>query len=203
MRHAHEPGSRERDGEVAGVAWARPLAEDNHRAEDREDRLHLLQDDGRDEVVVREERFGEQDRGDRRGAGADCDRREDVTPAEPEDSRKRTGRERQRQHDEYEVLAEDDRRGRRRRRQRPADPLVEPPERRSERDERDAGRSPHAENLARDLVVEDPRAYFTVVGMFVIFPEAICALICRTFAAIPCGVFGENLPIPTPLTSRP
>ena len=109
----------------------------------REDRLHLLQHDGRDEVVVREERLGEEDRRDRRRAGADRDRREDVAPAEPEHSGERAGGERQRQGDEDEVLAEDDRRGRRRRGQRPADPLVEAPERRRERDEHDPERSPH------------------------------------------------------------
>ena len=45
--------------------------------------------------------------------------------------------------------------------------------------------------------------HLTVVGMFVILPDAICCLITATFAAIPAGVFGENLPMPTPPMSRP
>src|SRR5581483_7582346 len=67
---------------------------------------------------------------------------------------------------------------------------------------RDDGEAPAAHE--RDLgICERRHAYLTVVGMFLIFPAASCCLIAATFAAIPFGAFGENLPMPTPLTFRP
>ncbi len=39
--------------------------------------------------------------------------------------------------------------------------------------------------------------------MFVIFPLTICALIAATLAAMPFGVFAENLPMPTPSSLMP
>src|SRR5260221_636452 len=45
--------------------------------------------------------------------------------------------------------------------------------------------------------------YFTVVGMFAIFPLMICCSIFLTFASMPFGAFGENLPRPTPFCSSP
>jgi hypothetical protein len=53
------------------------------------------------------------------------------------------------------------------------------------------------------LVGVQATRHFTVVGMFLIFPEAICFSTCATFAAIPFGAFGENFPMPTPFTFRP
>ena len=108
----------------------------NAGADDRDDRLDLLQDDRGDEVVAVHERLREQDRRERRRAGADHDCGENVPPAEPDDRHERRAEKRQRQQDEQDVLAEDDRRNGGRLRERRADPRVEPPERSRERDER-------------------------------------------------------------------
>ena len=127
LRHADQPRADERGREVEREPRARPLAEDDRRGDDRHDRLHLLQHDGRHEVGALDECLGEEDRRDRRRAGADHDRREDVAPPQAEHGRERAERKRQRDEHEREVLAEDDRRDFCRMRQRRADPGVEAP----------------------------------------------------------------------------
>ena len=57
--------------------------------------------------------------------------------------------------------------------------------------------------LAAGAEITVVAAYLTIVGMFVIFPLMICALIAATLAAMPFGVFGENLPMPTPSSLMP
>ena len=97
---AHEPGADDRRDEEEREASPGPLAEDQARTDDRDDGLNLLQDDRRDEVVAVHERLGEQDRRERRGAGADHDRGDDVPPAEPDDGDERPREKRQREQDE-------------------------------------------------------------------------------------------------------
>src|SRR6185437_10528750 len=139
MSLVHEPEAHEGGEEEPHEACARPLAQQESGAGDRDQRLHLLDHDGRDEVRVSDERVGEEDRGDGRRAGADHDRRGDVAAAGAEDGAQRGEEQRQRQQDEDHVLAEDDRRRRRRPAHRLADDRVRAPHRGGDRDEHDSG----------------------------------------------------------------
>ena len=91
IRDTHQPGADQRRAEIEREPRAHALAEDDPRRDHRHDRLHLLQHDRRHEVGADDERLREEDRRDRRGAGADHDRREHVAPAEAEDGRERAG----------------------------------------------------------------------------------------------------------------
>ena len=113
---------------------SRPLAEDEPRADDRDERLDLLEDDGRDGVAV-DERLREEDRRDRGSAHADHDGGRDVARACAADGHERGRDQRKRQEHEHEVLAEHDRRGLRRLRERLSQQGVGSPERRRDRDE--------------------------------------------------------------------
>jgi len=66
VRDADQPRADERRREVEREARARPLAEDDAGRDDCDQRLHLLQDDGRDVVRPDRERLGEEDRRDGR-----------------------------------------------------------------------------------------------------------------------------------------
>ena len=68
----------------------RPLAEHERRADDGDERLDLLDHDRRDEVAV-EERLGEEDRRDRRRAGADATAARDVPRARAPQTRAQRG----------------------------------------------------------------------------------------------------------------
>ncbi len=135
--HAHQPRADERRDEEKGEAASRPFAENHAGADDGDDRLDLLQDDRGDEVVAVDERLREQDRRERRRAGADHDRGEDVPPARDERRRRSAApRNGSVSRTSSDVLAEDDRRNGGRLGERCTDPRVESPERRGERDEK-------------------------------------------------------------------
>ncbi len=96
VRERDQPDARERRQQEPGEARPRLLAEDEPRADDGDERLRLLQHEDGDEVAV-EERLREEDRRDRRGAGADGDPGGDVArPGLPERAQ-RDGEQRQRQ----------------------------------------------------------------------------------------------------------
>ena len=151
MRLVDEPEAGEGGEEEPPEARPRPLGEQQRGGADGDERLHLLDHDGRDEVGVADQRVGEEDRGDGRRAGADHDGRGDVAPAGAEDGAQRGEEERQRQQDEDHVLAEDDRRRRRRPAHRLADDRVRAPHRRGDRDEDDPRnpRQPHGRSKRR------------------------------------------------------
>ena len=141
MRKSHQPGPDERRNEVPGEeALMGPLAEDETRPQNRDQRLHLLDDDRRHRIAV-DERLREQDGGDRRRTGTDRDRRRDVTPPEPVGRHERRDEQRQDEQDEHQVLAEDDRGDARRLREGLSEQCVHAPKRGRQRDQRGGDRA--------------------------------------------------------------
>ena len=141
--HADQPRADERRHQVEREERTRPLAEHDAGGDHRDHRLQLLEHDRRHRVAV-DERLREEDRRDGRRACADHRRREDVARPEPEERRQRGEEQGERDRDQHQVLAEDDRRDFRRLRERPPDPRVEAPQRGGDRDQRDPERPLHA-----------------------------------------------------------
>src|SRR5690242_15125673 len=151
MRLVHEPEAGERGEEEPGEAGPGALGEQERGGPDGDERLHLLDHDRRDEVGVADQRVGEEDRRDGRGAGADDDGGRDVAPTGAEDRAQRGEEERKRAEHEDHVLAEDDRRRGRREAHRLPDDRIGAPHRRGDRDQDDPGyaREPHGRSKRR------------------------------------------------------
>ena len=138
VRQRDQPDADQRGEQKPDEATPRLFAEHEPRTDDDDQRLHLLEHDHGDEVPM-EEGLREQDRRERRGAGADSDAGCDIggTGAPQRDHRR--DEQRQRHEDEHDVLAEDDGVGGGRVGEGLADQAVQAPHRRGDADEDDSG----------------------------------------------------------------